>query len=369
LSDFAQLYGHPPEFTATAPGRVNLIGEHTNYDGGHVLPLALPLLTRVELAVRADRRVRAASTAEADWRRPVVYDLGHERPTGSWIDHVEGLTQALAAEAREPPGFDLLVSSHVPIGRGLASRAALEVALLRALRMACGWTLDDLGIAHLAHRGEGGLAGTPVGLMDPLACSLGQPSHALFIQMSTLDTLRIPMPRSVEVGLVDSGIRHPDMAGRYQQRRSECEAGASALGVPSLDGLSLRDLPRVAALPPPLDRRLRHVITEKARVVQSVGALTADQPATMGALIRASHHSLSADFDLSLPAIDRLVGIANDEPLVFGARLTGAGVGGVVLLLCRAGAALGVARRVVSRAREDGTLRPRVLLPADRYET
>jgi galactokinase len=367
LSDFIELFGREPEFTANAPGRVNLIGEHTYYNGGYVLPVALPLLTRVELAMRPDRRVRAASTAQAGWGTPVSYDVGEERWTGTWLDYVQGVTHALEAGGRRPPGFDLLVSSQVPLGRGLSSGAALEVALLRALRMACGWTLDDLEVAKLAHRGRTGFVGNAVGMMDPIACSLGQPSHALFIQTATIEVLRIPMPTSVEVGIVDSGISRRRVDDGYSQRRQECERAASALGVASLGALSLRDLPRVAELPPPLDRRARHVVTENARVVQSVGALTADQPAIMGALIRASHESLSADFEISLPALDRLVGLANDEPLVFGARLTGGAFGGAILLLCRNGAALTAARHVVQRARPDRELRPRVLLPVDRH--
>jgi galactokinase len=205
--------------------------------------------------------------------------------------------------------------------------------------------------------------------MDPLACSLGQPSHALFVQTATLDTLRIPMPPSIEVAVIDTGISHRILEGGYGQRRRECEQAAGALGVATLSALSVHDLPRVAQLPAPLDRRARHVITENARVLQAVGALTADQPAVMGALVRAAHQSLSADFEVSLPAIDRLVALANDEPLVFGSRLTGGGFGGAILLLCRAGSALAAARHVVRRAAGDLELRARVLVPMDGYAT
>ena len=367
MSDFLRIFGRAPEFTATAPGRVNLIGEHTDYNGGYVLPLALPLLTRVELAVRGDRTARVASTTLPGGERPLTFELGEEQRTGQWVDYVQGVTQALAIDGCKPPGFDLLVSSQVPVGSGLSSSAALEVAVLRVLRMAAGWALDDLAIARLAHRGETGLVGSPVGVMDPLACSLGQPSHALFIQTATLETLHIPMPASIEIGIVDSGISHKNVSGSYGRRRDECEQAARALGVRTLSELSVRDLARLSALPPPLNRRARHVITENARVLQLVGALTADQPAAMGALIRASHHSLSTDFEVSLPAIDRLVGLANDEPLVLGARLTGGGFGGAVLLLCRAGAAAAATRRAALRAGQEGDLAPRVLLPIDRY--
>ena len=206
MSDFARVFGRPPECTTTAPGRVNLIGEHTDDNGGYVLPLVLPLLTRVELARRADRTVQAASTTVAEGRTPVSYDIGREQRTGHWIDCVQGVTLALAAEGHYPSGFDLLVSSHVPIGCGLSSSAALEVALLRALRMAEGWPLDDLAIARFAHRGEADLMDGAAGMTASLACSLGQASHALFVQAATLETLRVPMPASVEVGLVHAGL-------------------------------------------------------------------------------------------------------------------------------------------------------------------
>jgi galactokinase len=223
-------------------------------------------------------------------------------------------------------------------------------------------------VARLAHAGETEFVGSPVGVMDPLVCSLGRPSHALFIQSATLDTLSIPMPPSLDVAVVDTGIGHRHVDGGYRQRRRECEEAAAALGVEMLSALSLRDLPRVAQLPPPLDRRARHVITENARVLQAVSALTADQPAAMGALIQSAHRSLSEDFEVSLPAIDRLIALADDESLVFGARLTGGGFGGAILLLCRAGSALSAAQHVVQRAAEDTELQARVLVPIDRYE-
>jgi galactokinase len=205
--------------------------------------------------------------------------------------------------------------------------------------------------------------------MDPMACSLGQPSHALFIATATLDTLHVPMPPSIEVAIIDSGISHRHVSGDYRRRRGECEEAATLLGVPVLSALTVADLPRVLELPPPLDRRARHVLTENARVLQAVSALTADQPVALGTLIRASHRSLSADFEVSLPAIDRLVALANDEPLVFGARLTGGGFGGAILLLCRADSALTAARHVVARTVGDDQLRARVLVPKERYGT
>ena len=364
MIDFTTIFGRPPQFTAIAPGRVNLIGEHTDYNGGYVLPLALPLLTRVELAVRADRTVCAATSTLPHGATPRSYELGREQRSGEWLDYLQGVTQMLARDGCAVPGCDVLVSSQVPVGSGLASSAALEVAMLRALRMAASCPIDDMTVARLAHKGETEFVGSPVGVMDQIVCSLGRPSHALFIQTATLDTLHIPMPGSMEVAVVDTGIAHRNVDGDYGRRRRECEQAAAALGVNALSALSIRDLPRLAKLPAPLDRRARHVITENARVLQAVGALTADQPAAMGALVRSAHQSLSTDFEASLPAIDRLVALANDEPLVFGARLTGGGFGGSVLLLCRAGSALSIARNVVERAASDSELTPRVLVPS-----
>ncbi len=318
---------------ASAPGRVNLIGEHTDYNGGFVLPAPIPQRTRVELARRADRRVVAASEELGE---SAAYELGGERRTGGWIDYVQGCTFAAQAAGHRLGGADLRIRSEVPVGYGLASSAALEVAVLRALREAFELSLDDVALALLGQRAENELVGAPVGAMDQLAASLGRPGEALFLDMTTLAARRVPLPEA-DLIVIASGIRHDHAAGDYRVRRAECEAAARELGAGALRELGLADLGRVALLPDPLARRARHVVTENARVLAAVDAIERRDLPGLGALLRASHASLRDDFEVSLPELDALVELALAHPEVYGARLTGGGFGGSIVALARAG--------------------------------
>jgi galactokinase len=363
VSAFAARFGRPPERTASAPGRVNLIGEHTDYNGGFVLPLALPLTTRVQLALRTDDRVRAFSATLPADRGAAEYRRGAERRTGGWIDYVQGVTQALDRAGHAVPGFDLFIESRLPAGGGLASSAALEVAVVRALRAACALPIDDVGVARVAHAAETDLVGAPVGIMDQMAASLGDERAALFLDTRSLAFEPVPLPSSAAIALIDSGIAHRHASGEYRRRRAECERAAAALGVPQLRDLAPADLDRIAALPPPLDRRVRHVVTENARVLDAVAAMRAGDAARLGRLFVASHESMRADYDVSLPDIDRLVELACAHADVFGARLTGGGFGGAVLALCAAGRASGVAHSVLAAYHSRTSRAGRILLP------
>ena len=364
MSDFASLYGHPPAVAAEAPGRVNLIGEHTDYNGGYVLPTAIPLRTRVELAPRPDRTVRVWSASVPGLEQPVGYRLGEERRRGDWLDYVQGLTVALAADGRAIGGFDARLASDVPQGSGLASSAALEVALLRALREAYRLTLDDVQLARLGQRAENDFVGAQTGIMDQMAASLADAGTALFLDTRELYYERVPLPASADVAVIDSGVRHSHAGGDYNTRRAECERACALLGVPSLRDLGPADLPRLATLPPPLDRRARHVVTENARVLDAVTALRAGDLPTLGQLFYASHASQRDDYEVSIPAIDRLVDLARAEPEVYGARLTGGGFGGSIVLLARAGTGRAVAERIATAYSQHAGGRARVLLPS-----
>jgi galactokinase len=365
LTDFASRFGRPPAVTASAPARVNLIGEHTDYNGGLVLPMTLPLRTTVQLALRDDRQVRAVTTSLPGGPAEAEYARGREARVHGWIDYVQAVTRALDEHHPDGPGADLLIESTVPVGGGLASSAALEVAVLRAFRAACALPLDDLAVAKIAHAAETGLVGAPVGIMDQMAASLGGEDAALFIDTRTLVTERVPLPEAAELAIIDSGIEHHHATNEYRVRREECERAASALGVPQLGDLGPSDLARVGALPPPLDRRARHVITEDARVLAAVDAMRRGALETLGRLWLESHASMRDDFEVSTPDVDCLVALAADQPGVFGARLTGGGFGGAVILLCARGRARSVADRIRAdyhaRTARDG----RVLLPPD----
>ncbi len=354
MADFVSLFGRPATVRADAPGRVNLIGEHTDYNGGFVLPIAIPQRTVVELAPRADGAVRVAS-ASLDGGATRRYRLGEETRTGGWLDYVAGCTAVLRTDGHPLRGFDARVTSSVPIGAGVASSAALEVSVLRALRAAFALALDDVALARLGQRVENEFVGARVGIMDQMAASLADEHAALFIDVRSLEHRRIALPRAAAVAAIDSGVAHAHATGGYNARRAECEQAARLLGVAELRDVGLDDLPRLAALPEPLARRARHVVTENARVLAAVAALRAGDPHALGRLLAASHASLRDDYAVSIPAVDVLADVAARDPDVYGARLTGGGFGGAVVMVVRAGVAADAAARVAAEyARTSG---------------
>jgi galactokinase len=358
MSNFRQLFGVEPEVTAEAPGRANLIGEHTDYSGGFVLPVTLPLKTRVELRVRSGDVARVHSVSLG---RTESYRVGAETPRHDWLDYVQGVTAV--SRPRALCGFDARVDSEVPPGSGLSSSAALEVSFLRALRQGFGWELDDVELALLGQRAEVEFVGAPVGVMDPMASSLGRPRSALFIDTQSLRTESLPLPEGLAIAVVHSGISHDHASGEYRVRRRECEEATRALGVTSLRALTVEDLPRIERLAAPLDRRARHVVTENARVLEAVEALRSGALERLGALLAASHRSLRDDYQVSLPDLDRLVALAAEAPGVFGARLTGGGFGGAVVVAARPGGLRVSMEQVAERYRAQTGRTPAVLVP------
>ena len=363
LPDFASLFGRRSETSAAAPGRVNLIGEHTDYNGGFVLPTPVPQRTRVELARRSDGRVLACSLGWSHDGQPVEYALGEESPRRAWIDYVQGVTTVLRAAGHTIAGFDLRLRSEVPAGSGLASSAALLVAVLRALRIAFALAIDDVTLARLAQKAEREFVGAPVGIMDQMVASLGVEGAALFLDTRTLGTELVAIPSGAALVVIDSGVKHEIAHGEYRTRRAECEQAAALLGVPELRDVSARDLSRLAALPEPLSRRARHVVTENARVLEAVVAMKAGDLARVGALFDASHASMRDDYQVSVPEVDTLVRAAAADPAIFGARLTGGGFGGAIVALARAGEEAGAARRISERYAKETGRQGTVLLP------
>jgi galactokinase len=339
---FVQAFGRPCEALARAPGRVNLLGEHTDYNDGYVLPTAIGLHTEIALARRDDGRVVAVSETLGERGE---YVLGQEERRGGFVDYVAGVTRSLATHGHAIEGFDALVRSTVPVGSGLSSSAALEVALLRALRVRFSLQLDDAALARLAHWGETRHVGVPVGLLDPMACSLADEDTALFLDVRTLAFERVALPESAEIAVVDSGVAHQHAGGDYRKRREECERAAARLGVASLRDATLEQLP---ALPEPLQRRARHVITENARVLEGVRALRSGDAEAFGALWWASHASLRDDYEVSVPAVDAIVERARRVPEILGARITGGGFGGAVVALVRRGHAAAAAAAIAA---------------------
>jgi galactokinase len=345
--EFRALFGVDPAAGTEAFGRVNLIGEHTDYNEGFVLPTSIPQSTMAAIAPRGDRTVRAWSAELSAGAALEAYVLGEERSGRGWLDYVQGLTQAVAGAGHTIGGFDLALRSTVPLGSGLSSSAALEVAVLRALRRLFALDLDDVMLARLGQRAENQFVGAPVGIMDQMASSLASPGVALFIDTRSLAYEPAHLPEGTELAVINSGVAHHHAAGDYRTRRAECERAAVLLGVRALRDVGVAEIDRVMRLPDPLNRRARHVVTEDQRVLDAMAAIAAGDPSRLGVLFNASHASERDDFEVSVPEVDLLVSLAQAEAGVFGARLTGGGFGGSIVALVRDGEASVIAARVV----------------------
>ena len=363
---FETTYGSAPAHVDSAPGRVNLIGEHTDYNGGSVLPMTIPQRTVAALVVNQSGEFRAVSeqvmqseagAADASKPGPIAFQA-----------YLRGACQALAELGQPVSGLDVAISSDVPIGSGLSSSAALLVAALRALRSALGLGYTDFRVAQIAHRAEHHFVGVPVGVMDQMACSLATSDSALLLNTRTMHYENVPFPSDLELAVIDSGQHHEHASGEYRTRRNECEEAARALGVELLCELehaeNLDERFEAAALSPKLRARVSHVLSENLRVAAAVDALRQNDGEHLGRLLAASHASLRDDFEVSTPAIDALVGAASAVPGCLGARITGGGFGGSIVILTSKGEAARVASQTLaSPALRTAGLQPRVVVP------
>jgi galactokinase len=345
MRTFSDVYGRPPEVRAQAPGRVNLLGEHTDYNDGFVLPTTIPQLTRIELAKSRDDQFKFYS---ANLDQSVAYAEGQAVPEG-FAQYVYGCVEVLKKRGHRITPVEIHIRSDVPMGGGLSSSAALEVAVLRALRQAFAIELDDVELAKLAQQAEIEYAGVRCGILDQMATSLGDDKHMLFLDTRTLERKLLPFPSGAELVVIDSGIARTLATSGYNERRAQCEEAARLLGVQALRDET--DPMRTDTLPPPLDRRARHVITENARVLRAAQGVTAKE---FGELMNASHTSLRDDYEVSVEGLDRLVELLQKQPDVFGARLTGAGFGGACVALVEEGHATTVRQSVLTQYAELG---------------
>jgi len=353
--DFQQIFGTTPATAASAPGRVNLLGEHTDYNEGFVLPTAIPQRTSVYLGFSSDAQHHFYS-AELEQKVSVSQ---HDATPQGFASYLFGCIQLLQQEGYTIPPVNLYVTSAVPIGSGLSSSAALEVATLRGLRSLLNLPVDDVRIAQLGQQAEIQYAGLNCGIMDQMAASLADTDSMLFLDTRTLERRMIPVPAAAEILVIDSGVRHALAAGGgYNERRAESEAAAQMLGVKALRDIT--DPQAAEKLPEPLRRRARHVITEDNRVLEVAQGVPVER---FGELMNASHASQRDDYEVSVPAVDLLVAILQKTPGVFGARLTGGGFGGACVALVTVGQGRAIAQDVLERYNNAG-YRGRILVPA-----
>jgi len=310
------------------------------------MPIALRLGVMVAATSRDDASVRLTTDA-AIASREARYDLGAEQRDGTWADRARGVTAILARDGAALAGFDAQITSNLPVGAGLGSSAAFSIALLRAISTLFDLALDDAATARIAHAAENDFAGARSGMLDQLASVYGQSSDALLIDMRDHGTRVIPLSPTIELAVIDSGTRHEHATGGYNRRRAECEDACVHLGVASLRDIDERPLDEVLErLPPPLDRRVRHVVTENARVRRAVEAVRSRDDATLGKILNASHRSLRDDYEVSTPELDQLVMLATTAGAL-GARVVGGGFGGSIIALTQRGEGRELAARVL----------------------
>ncbi|MDQ4503658.1 galactokinase [Sinomonas sp. ASV322] len=331
LAAFRETFGGEPDGVWAGPGRVNLIGEHTDYNEGFVLPFAIDLAAAVALRIRADGVIRLFSTAgTASVTELAVHGLDRESAAG-WSVYPAGVVWAFQERGIEVPGFDLALDSTVPLGSGLSSSHAIECAVATALNELTGAGLSTSDLVLATQRAENAFVGAPTGILDQSASLRGKAGHAIFLDCRDQSAELVPFdaPAAGLVTLVvDTRVAHSHADGGYASRRAACELGAEILGVKALRDVSVEDLEEARGLMDDVTfRRVRHIVTEDERVLDTVAALRASGPAAIGPLLDASHASMRDDFEISCPELDTAVEAAQAAGAI-GARMTGGGFGG-----------------------------------------
>ena len=366
-AQFRRLYGGTPRIFR-APGRVNLIGEHTDYNDGFVLPAAIDFYVWVAIAPRSDRKLRLHSI---NFCESTEVDLRNEpRRRIHWSDYIQGVAVALQNRGRILHGSDLLISGDVPIGSGLSSSAAIEVAAALALSQDSGFTLDRIELAKLCCQVENEFVGARVGIMDQFISCYGKAGYAVVLDCRVLEYRLLPLPKDVSLVICDTMVKHEVARSGYNTRRAECEEGVRMLvrSLPQMRALrdvSLGDLQIHAQdLPEKIYRRCRHVVSENERVTGAASALLDADLLAFGGLMGDSHDSLRDDYEVSCAELDLMVELAVKQEGVYGARMTGGGFGGCTINLVETDAVSGF-RQAVARGYEQATgLAPQIFVSA-----
>lgn len=337
---FNDLY-HSDARVYRAPGRVNLIGEHTDYNEGFVFPAAINLYSRVAIAPRLDRKIQVYSE---NFSESVEFDLDETDPraAGHWSDYVRGVAMTIDRGGHRLRGANILIRGEIPTGAGLSSSASLEVAAGYALMKNSDLAVDLVELARLAQRAENEFVGARCGIMDQFIACLGRAGHALRLDCRSLDYRLVPISEDARLVVCNTMVKHELAHGEYNQRRAECEEGVRSLaeklpGILALRDVTIADLDRqVGFLSEVIYKRCRHVITENARVIDAAAALSCNDLIEFGRLMYESHRSLREDYEVSSPELDTMVRLAREAEGVYGARMTGGGFGGCTINLVRA---------------------------------
>ncbi|MCY0904906.1 galactokinase [Arthrobacter sp. H14-L1] len=358
---FAEVFRAAPDGVWQAPGRVNLIGEHTDYNEGFVLPFAIGHTARVAVRLREDSTARLISSYGDEGL--VTVDLTRLAPSNmqGWTAYPLGVAWVLGQQGVRVPGFDLFLDSSVPTGAGLSSSAAIECAVALALNDLAGAALSREELVLVGQRAENEVVGAPTGILDQSASLLSTEGHAVFLDCRSRQAEQVPFDLAgsqLVVLVVDTRVSHAHATGDYAARRASCELGAEVLGVPALRDLRVDELAEAAGL---LDdetfRRVRHIVTENDRVLCTVAALAEQGPTAVGELLTASHLSMRDDFEISCPELDLAVetALANGA---LGARMTGGGFGGSAIALIPAATEAGTRQAILTAFRHAGFREP-----------
>ncbi len=332
IQAFKERFGTVPEAVVQAPGRVNLIGEHTDYNDGFVLPLALERGTYLALRRRDDTQVVVTSLGRGE----TSFELTDLQRGDGWAEYLKGVAWALQEDEFTLSGWEGVLASDVPAGAGLSSSAALELATMQAFSVASGFPWEPKRMAQLAQRAENEWVGALTGIMDQLISACGEADSALLIDCRSLATTPVPVPDGTVVVVMDTATRHRHVDSGYNDRRRQCEEAAAFFGVPALRDVSEAQFrARESDLSEPTRRRARHVITENDRTVAAAEAMQKGDAEKLGQLMNLSHVSMRDDFEISSSELDQMVSLAQAEGSCYGARMTGGGFAGCAVALVK----------------------------------
>jgi galactokinase len=362
---FSQSFGRPPRWLAAAPGRVNVIGEHTDYNDGFVFPMAIERYTVIAAAPALAGQAKIQLRSTASDGLAIIDPSQPLKPAakGSWFNYPMGVIAGFLARGLNPGGFDALIHSTVPLGGGLSSSAALEVATATLLEAITGHTLDPVEKALLCQKAEHDYAGMPCGIMDQFISVLGRKDHLLLLDCRSCQPDLVPMTDpSVAILITNTNVKHELTGGGYAKRRAQCEEAANSLGLKSLRDADIAQLERARHnMDETVYRRARHVLGEIERTLHAAAGVRASNWPTVGQLMYASHRSLKDDYEVSCPELDAVVEIAQDIGLnggVFGCRMTGGGFGGCAVALVQAAKIDAISTRLAAEYEQRTSIKP-----------
>ncbi|HFE66442.1 MAG TPA: galactokinase [Chloroflexi bacterium] len=358
---FQDRFDTPPHFIVRAPGRVNLIGEHTDYNDGFVLPMALDRAVWLAVRPRDDGEVRLHSL---DFGETAVFHLNHlYKEEGHWSEYAKGVAWALQNAGHTLSGWEGVMWSDVPAGAGLSSSAAVELAAARAFTAVSSIPWNPTRMALLAQKAENEWVGVNCGIMDQMIVAAAEVDHALLIDCRSLETESVPLPGDTAVIILDTATRRGLVESAYNERRQQCEQAADFFGAVALRDVTMEAFTAVAPrLDPLIRQRARHVITENQRVLAAVAAMRQGDAAKLGSLMNESHLSLRDDFVVSSPELDMMVAIAQSQPECYGARMTGAGFGGCAVALVKEDTAVTFAQTMTQQYQRQTNLKPNIYI-------